>query len=189
MTNTTYYVYGIETSNSMPSVAPIAELTSLKVKVGSTKSSVTIVSQVPTTSFTGYKAVRNSDGYTIYTWDSTASPAEAVPTEVDSLYVPSEVEGEDDLEVPFVPKVPTEYFEGIIATRLSPGNYGVYQFTNTTPKNATYRLMCTDTDENRANAVATRLKLIFKDVLVTSTPQSDLTYPGPEGTLDPGHII
>lgn len=58
-----------------------------------------------------------------------------------------------------------------------------------THKSATYRLMCTDTDQSRANAVATRLKLIFKDVLVTTNPTQDVQNPGQEGTLDPGYII
>ena len=58
-----------------------------------------------------------------------------------------------------------------------------------TKKSATYRLMCTDTDQNRANAIATRLKLIFKDVLVTTNPTQDVQNPGQEGTLDPGYVI
>jgi len=76
----------------------------------------------------------------------------------------------------------TYYVYGLETTNAMPTD-------GSTRKSATYRLMCTDTDQDRAKAVATRLKLIFRDVLVTSNPTQDLQNPGQEGTLDPGHII
>lgn len=74
--------------------------------------------------------------------------------------------------------------------------YGIEK-TNFTPasgvkKTETYRLMNTVTGpnqtevKNQADAIATRLKLIFGGVVVTATPQTEV----PEtNDIEPGHII
>jgi hypothetical protein len=72
----------------------------------------------------------------------------------------------------------TYYVYGIEKTNFTPASG--------TKKTETYRLMNTTTDQNQANAIATRLKLIFGGVVVKTSPQSGV----PEtNDVEPGHTI